>query len=156
MPPKKKQSQTSGKVRVEPIIAIVCDEIRREDNGKDILLGIYRGSITLNPPTAPGDKSEGTPPVLTALHLSLWVPFKASGLGEAVVEFEIIPPGGEKVKVRAGIRIEDPKTLTEQTAFELKSMPILFSKEGNLTILFRNEGEDEWETLRVVPVIFPS
>jgi len=31
--------------RINPLSAIFCDDIRREDNGKELLIGVYSGSL---------------------------------------------------------------------------------------------------------------
>ena len=51
--------------RINPLSAIFCDDIRREDNGKELLIGVYSGSLQV--------------PILPApVMLSVWVPFERS------------------------------------------------------------------------------
>src|SRR5581483_417621 len=55
---------------------IVCDDIRREDNGKFILIGVYPELIMLNM-------------IPAQLILSIWLQFKLQLLEKTTLEFEV-------------------------------------------------------------------
>lgn len=162
--PKKKitKKEKAKKIKIVPIIAVLCDDIRHEDNGKEMLIGIYRGSININHRQAPISKQkpttpiDNTLPVHPILHLSLWIAFEVHELGESVIELEIDPPGNEKMSIKAGIKIDNPKSFTELNAFQFNKFPIVLSKEGDLKVSFRNVGEEKWKILRIIPIIFPA
>jgi hypothetical protein len=50
--------------KLKLVCGIVCDDIRREDNGKEIIIGVYSGSIVV-------------PQFPATLLLSLWVGLEA-------------------------------------------------------------------------------
>jgi hypothetical protein len=64
--------------------ALVCDDVRREDNGKDIIIGVYSDTIVVASFPAP-------------LQLAFWLQFSANDLTENLpVSFRLI--GDEDVK----------------------------------------------------------
>jgi hypothetical protein len=114
---------------------LVCDDVRREDNGKLLLIGVYSSSIIV-----------GELP--TALVLSLVVKLKAQAPIEAAIQFRVML-NGQKIRGAKGrIRIlsEGPLWLTPS--------PFLLDKlesEGELG--FDMQVEDgEWKTVCSLPL----
>jgi hypothetical protein len=60
---------------LEPMAAIVCDDLRQETSGKDILIGVYRGDMLVNDFPIP-------------LKLAIWMPLKVISAGD-VVDFKV-------------------------------------------------------------------
>lgn len=74
--------------------SIVCDDIRREENGKDIIIGVYSGNIIVPMFPAP-------------LALMYWLQFYASqAMDEMRLEFRVV--GDNEIQfaaAKAGMRI---------------------------------------------------
>jgi len=129
-------------------MAVLCDNILQESNGKPLLIGIYTGGITV---ATPSNILEGHNAVL---NLSLWLPFRIPGTGKVSIEVKIIGPSTENTMMLKGqILIEHKPSSYEIAAFNFIGLTMLVGKEGGeLKILFRNEGEKKWTTLNIVPV----
>ncbi len=135
-------------LRIRPILAILCDDIREEKNGKEIVIGIYKGNITINSPSEEELKS-GTVPVL---NLSLWVPFEAKETGNAKIDFKIVNPEKEEILINANVNVPKILSPNELSAFKFVGLPIALKHEGNIEVCFRNNEEEDWEILRSIPV----
>ncbi len=72
---------------VKPLSAVICDEVRREKDGKDIIIGAYGGDLLI----------DSFP---LGLALSLWISLETSGTG--VTAFDIRVVNSDK-KVLAGL-----------------------------------------------------
>ncbi len=135
-------------VKIKPIMAVICDDVRQEVNGKPFIIGIYSGNIKLLDNISPTISAESP----AMLPLTLWIPFKVSKAGSASVEVKIISPNPKYV---AGVKMKmEFPTLPypyETTALTLPSMVIPIDQEGTLKVLFKNTGDD-WETLKEVPI----
>lgn len=123
--------------RIEPLCAIFCDDIRREDNGKELLIGVYTGSIQL--------------PVLPApVMLSVWVPFERSGIGKVPIEFRLLGPDGRMIGYGT---LELNFTETEYTvgSLPLRGLTAMIMGPGEITFQLRQHDES-WTTVRKLPV----
>jgi hypothetical protein len=123
--------------------ALICDDIRREDNGKAILIGVYAGDIVLSrlPATIP---------------IALWLQGRASsGVHEV------------SVNVYAG---EEPTTeVTSSTAVPLKvvidkeaefflvitGLPVKVIEPASLIVRMR-EGQDDWIVIAKKHILLAS
>lgn len=125
---------------------IICDDIRREDNGKFILIGVYPEMIMLN--------------MLPAqLILSIWMQFKMQILEKTTLEFEI-----------KGSALQEPITFTFEIGDEnlfgkdeavplIVKLPFNIQAAGGFTIYFRKKGDREWQaaqTIHIKRAITPS
>ena len=62
---------------LKPLSALVCDEVRREINGKDIIIGAYGGDVLID-----------NFPV--SLSLSLWISSETSGTGDIRADIRVV------------------------------------------------------------------
>ncbi|MEJ1965143.1 MAG: hypothetical protein WDO56_27840 [Gammaproteobacteria bacterium] len=113
---------------------LICDDIRREANGKAILIGVYVGDIVLNQMPA-------------TLPLSLWVQGTA-------------PPGKQEFSIHVYVGEHpdkaDPQLNAEPFALQvgpsgefflaLTGLPMRFPEPTSLTVRFR-KGQGEWEVI---------
>lgn len=126
--------------------SIVCDDIRREDNGKFMLIGVYPELIMVN--------------MLPAqLILSIWMQFKMQLLEKTTLEFEI-----------KGSALQEPITFTFEIGDEnlfgkdeavplIVKLPFNIQAAGAFTIYFRKKGDKEWQsaqTIQIKRAITPS
>lgn len=103
---------------IEPtlLFSVLCDDVRREDNGKFMLIGLFETIGTFNFP---------------AIHPTLFVVNSwCSGFGEFSQKTRIIAPGGK-------IIAEDNET--NFSLKDLKSKHRVIARFNNLK--FENEGE---------------
>lgn len=149
--PKKKINKAKKKAqgRIKPIMAILCDDVRKEEGGKPFILGIYVGGVKVYPQE---DQA------IMQLIMSLWVPFQVLEVGNTGLEFRILGPNEDnKIEIKAHLELSAIPPAHEINAITLKGFPLQFSKDGNIQIQYRHEGDEAWETLRSVPVeIKPS
>ncbi len=124
----------------EPIIAsaLVCDDIRKEENGKAILIGVYSNNIILS-----------TFPV--TIPLSLWLQGKAKD-GDYRLELRVeahsegeAAPFQTSRNMEFSIRDETGKGGTE-FSIAMNQVPVLLRGPGSLFVQFRQNDED-WTTL---------
>jgi hypothetical protein len=132
-------------MKAKPIIAILCDEVRQEDNGKPFLIGIYPGGMTIPTPI-----EEGTAAIRP---VCLWVPLQVTETGVTTLEFQLTGPSPEqRIGVKINMQVPKLPLPTEITAVTIPGLPITISQSGELKVLFKHEDESDWETLRIIPV----
>lgn len=117
--------------------AVVCDAVRREDNGKLIFIGVYGRHIGLR--RFPAD-----------LSLSLAVRLFADEPGEMDLEFRCVPEGAPPSDIRKGhlVVAESGATL-----FAVPNLVIMeLSPETTLNFQWRTVPNEDWETIASIPV----
>jgi len=127
--------------------ALVCDDIRKEENGKAILIGVYGNNIILSK-------------FPVTMHLSLWLQGKAKDgdyrleLGvEALSEGEAAPFQATR-NLEFSIRDETGKGSSE-FSIAMNQVPILLKGPGSLFVKIRQNDED-WTTLARKEVVLAS
>lgn len=135
-------------VKIKPIMAVICDDIRQEDNGKSIIIGLHHGTINVSIPFKAEEENNGMP-----LLLSLWLPFEISSPGEAAIEIKIVSPNPKhqlKMNVQASFDTVPPEH--QMSSFNFVRFPV-WVENGHLEIYYRNKGENKWILLKKVPVV---
>ena len=112
--------------------SIICDDVRVEDNRKQILIGVYGGDFILNK-------------IPATLTFCFWIELVARERGNHPLEFSIQVPGTEE-RVEAGASINDP---SEPTILIFRTT-LLIQKTGEFKLSMR-EGKAKWRTLSVRP-----
>ncbi len=141
-------------IKIKPIITVVCDEVRMENNGKPFIVGIYLGGIIVNG-TLPSDIEDIDN--ITNMDVYLWMPFEASGPGIASFEIKIMMPNPKhQLRAKAKVIIDKLPQPTEITPLVLGPFPLKLWQNGELQILFKHEDESDYQTLRTIPVTFKS
>ncbi len=110
--------------KIEPtlLFSVLCDDVRREDNGKFILIGLFESIGAVGFPVRHA----------TLFVMNCW----CSGIGEFTQKTRIIAPDGVKL-------IED-----EQTSFSLKDLKAKHRVVARFNnILFQSPGEYSVEVL---------
>ncbi|HSX20973.1 MAG TPA: hypothetical protein VLG38_07635 [Gammaproteobacteria bacterium] len=119
--------------------SIVCDDIRREDNGKFILIGVYPELIILNA-------------IPAQIILGIWLQFKMQLFEKTTLQFEI-----------RGDAIQDPMPFSLEIGDEnffgkleavplIVKLPFTIKSAGSFTIYFRKQGDAEWQPAQTVQV----
>lgn len=135
----------SNKIKVKPIIAIVCDDVREEKTGKTILIGIYTGGINLTKPeTAPND-------AIFLIHLALWMPLEIQGIGKKKIQVKVGGAGQDDYILDAVAEAIELKP-HELKPFSLTGLPMNFTKDGDFIISFKTEDDSDWQVVKTIPV----
>lgn len=123
--------------------AIVCDDVRREDSGKAILIGVYTGDIVV----------AGYPSIFSA---KFWFEVSSEGNGSAPFSARaILEPGGiELFSMNAEIERKRGPLGDEGTEdyFAASSRPFRIEQSGCILFQFRS-GDGDWETIRSKRVV---
>lgn len=117
---------------VVPKYAIVCDDIRREDNGKQILIGIYTGDIIVSA-------------FPTNLNLSFWLHLAVEKPGIAKVEVQMLLGPGETQIFRAQSSLET-KEPDPFTVLAFGGIGLAATHEGYISLQWRQVGDD-WQEI---------
>lgn len=115
---------------------VLCDEVRREDNGKLIVIGAYGGNVTV-------------PRFPARMRFSLMMSSTAKEVGKSEFDFRA--------------RYDDQILVTAQATLDTTAIgmginglgpfaTMLFEREGTLTFEARAAGSDEWKSLVVANV----
>lgn len=144
--------------KIRPILAVLCDDIREERNGKPFILGVYNAGINVEMPPY-FDPSLIPENAEMPLSLALWIPFEVLEIGEGAVNFKLVGPGpSHKIAVKAQLKIEQMPDPNELTAFSFTGLVVPI-KEGKIDILFKHDDDDdddEWQTIRSVQMNIKS
>ena len=128
--------------RVKVLSAVVCDDVRQESTGKDLLIGVYSGTIAVH--ILP------SPPV----SLRCWINFEARGSGTAKVNFRVVDHKNQTL-------IQSETNMQVQDQLSFGSIPIgpfvyvLKDPEGSFKVEYKYEGKN-WETLITKKVKYQS
>ena len=123
------------------ITAIVADDIRREASGKEIIIGVYTSRIILEAISADG-----------GMIFALSLVFETVGIGDIPFELKLIAPSGESpATVHGVIHSKEINVAGQIHTISLSNIPLPITQEGNLIIQAR-QYEEEWQTVRVLPV----
>lgn len=135
-------SKKKRKIELDSII--ICDDVRREDNGKLILIGVYPSGIGVGkfPATVAVDVVVFFRPQ-KAGKVCFRVEFVRSWNNQATggnVNMELIPPQDEKLK-----DIQEIQHVT------IGKLVLTLEEVGQLTLKYKYEDED-WEEIRELPI----
>lgn len=117
---------------IEPRYAIVCDDIRREDNGKQIMIGVYTGDILVN--TFPSN-----------INLSFWIHLAVIEAGSAEIEVRVVlePDDLEVFKMSSKLESDKPDPFT---VLAFGGIGMTFKQEGHLSLQMR-QLENDWQEI---------
>jgi hypothetical protein len=122
-----------GAVKIR--FGIVCDEVRREDNGKLLLIGVYSSSIIV----------QQLPAVLV---LSLVLGVDNDKPAEAAMEFRVLL---NEIQLRRGKGVLNVRS-AGQNLIAIQSIPLeKIESEGLLDFQLRLRDRD-WETVCSLPL----
>ena len=123
---------TGKEPRADVAYALLCDDIRKELSGKDILVGVYTGSLLV----------QNFPAKIT---LCLWLDLKIAGKGEVKTEIRVLNPAGEQITGgELTVNVADEGEGNGSVA--LRGMPLNLEKEGQYKIQWR-KPKARWSTI---------
>ena len=103
------------------VSVITCDDIRREDNGKEILIGIYIGNITID---------TDVPALLPTFCIRIVIRWKLPG-SYKILGFIVAPDGNQIVKFGGDITIPPDQSLSSAS---FKISPFIIPAFGRYEI----------------------
>ena len=126
--------KSSSVSRIEPYAVLFCDDIRRESNGKEILIGVYSGDIVINQ-------------VPNIIALSLFIQVKVpDNKGKHKNKIKLIDPSGNK----AGETVLNQEVTESSTeakgrimAVSMPTLPITIAQPGFVKV-FWSYGDDNF------------
>ena len=106
---------------------IICDDIRKEITGKDILIGVYAGGI--NVPSYP-----------VTLPLAFWIVLDPEQSSNYKCEITIQSPSGNPpIKMEAEIEVGQP---VGPGILALSKVPIRIENDGDITVSLKVDDVD--------------
>jgi hypothetical protein len=122
--------------QIEFHYATVCDDVRREDNGKLILIGVYGSDISFK--QLPAEVS-----------LNLVIPTTASDALEMPLEVRVQYDGKEVAKGAGTIRTRESGHAT----FVIPNIEIQIPDHPSTLEFAVRPGDGKWQTVRSLPVL---
>lgn len=113
---------------------VLCDDIRREISGKDILIGAYAGSIVV-----------AQWPF--ALNIAMWIEYEPAAIGNADIHLQFSYAGKAPSKVKISAQFLDLSVI----GIPLTGMAVIGDEEGELKIETSTDGSN-WQTLKTYSV----
>ena len=112
---------------------LVCDDVRREVTGKDILIGVYAGD--LNVASLPAN-----------ILLSIWVEMTAKKKEPQEISLRIqVPNPDHKFEIKANFEAPSPKT---SFAIFTPKVPYPIDRAGPLKVYAKLPGSDRFELIK--------
>ena len=127
---------TSAAQKIDVRYVIVCDDIRKEDNGKSILIGVYTEAILVNQSPA-------------KLGLSFRIEVMPPSAGNFVVEFRLIGHPKDVQIFTTKVNLVFPRS--ELRGVGLTGIPITLQVPSRLSLQWKQDGY-EWETIKEIGV----
>lgn len=111
-----------------PIHAVLCDDVRQEDNGKGILIGVYSGNILV--------------PCPANAKMAFWIEGEISECGEPTVQFqtELLDSDGKSyvTGVTGNVSVD---ARDEKHGIVILNSVIPIQKNGFLTLSAKDDGQ---------------
>jgi uncharacterized protein DUF6941 len=121
---------------ISPNYVIFCDDVRREDNGKLLFVGVYSGDAIVVA-SFPAN-----------LNMTFYVEFEMIGTGEAFCEYRAVlfPDNSTVAKMAAKFGITEGKEKALGSfSFSLET-PMQIHKDGYISFQYKI-GDSEWKEL---------
>ena len=114
---------------------IICDDVRTENNGKDIIIGVYiENIIVLKFPAN--------------VLLALWTQFFANRNGDILASFRVQKDKNNLFFAKGVIQINDYKKIT---TMRIPGIPLHVDAEGMLVFQIREEKK-KWITIKEIQI----
>ena len=112
--------------------ALLCDDARKEDNGKEVLIGVYTGDVLVSEFPA-------------QLVVCLWLLTETEAAGEIEKEVRAVGPDGKTIT--SGLfHVSILRDGKGSASFALTKMPLLIEKKGKLKFQWR-PLKGRWSTI---------
>ena len=126
---------------------LVCDDVRRELSGKDILIGVYSGGI-------------GIPTLPAPINVAFWITLRAHEPGTFALSLRVnLPHKSPAIDMTMHIDISPPPDMpfSEQpTAIFTPPLPLMITAPGDLELHYRWSRQGKYRPLLRKPIAIVS
>lgn len=125
---------------------LVCDDIRREDNGKAILIGVYTGDMVFS-----------NFPV--NVRLSFWLQGRArkgAGAGQAQFKIDVTQQDIEQAPTLVDAIFDAPPSEIIGGVLVFASVPITAKQPGRLVLSIKDDDDGKWVELMNKKIILAN
>jgi len=122
-------------VTFEVTTVVVCDEQRREDNGKMILIGVYNEKVFVPQFPAP-------------LALSFWLQGIPSGPGQGMLYVRVSAGEAEFLNNSGPIAFNDK----ELSSISVPPVPCIFQQPSELKLELKSRQDEPWRTIKTIKI----
>ena len=133
---------TTKSATVKIISAVICDDVRTEKNGKDLLIGVYSGAIIVHAIPSP------------PMSLRCWINLQMDGPVEVTLKFRAVDQNNSQLFYsQASVGTKD-----EHGLGSIPLGPILYTlkePEGFLKIDYK-EGQHDWKNIIIKSTKYQS
>ncbi len=105
---------TKRPIKIDQLSTVVCDDIRREINGKEFLIGVYSGKIIVNSFPA-------------RLSIALWINGKIYGEGKEPFLLKLHATNGSEAEIEGSVDLDDGSDIF---SLSVPAVPIEFESAG--------------------------
>jgi hypothetical protein len=120
---------------------IVCDDVRREDNGKEILIGVYSSHILVS--VFPAN-----------LRLFFYTMLSADESGDYKFSMRLIGPNGvQLIQGNIDAQMRGPGG---EAALPIGPLVIQVQSPGEIVLEIKQAGREDWERIRTIGVSTPE
>jgi hypothetical protein len=102
---------------------VICDDIRQETNGKQILIGVYGSAILV-------------PAMPFSIPLCTWIEYTTRNIGIETVHVKLSYTTGFSASVRVDIQVHEIGTL----GLAMPPLPVSGSTDGELVVEISRDG----------------
>jgi hypothetical protein len=113
---------------------VVCDDVRKEQSGKDILIGVYGSLIQIHA-------------LPSAMNLAFWMEITAKKQGINQIHFRILFPNPEQ-KIEFGVRVEITDIKIPFGMFT-PQFPCTIDREGQIRLYARTAETEKFELIKI-------
>ena len=114
------------------VAAVLCDDIRQEQNSKHILIGVYNGGVVV--PNFPAE-----------FAVCWWMQILPNEIGKFEIDVQLVKDNRD-VLLKAGIGFEIHAR--EWAAMVLPRIPLQLYGEGHLQLQMKVHTESNWTTVQ--------
>jgi hypothetical protein len=119
--------------RFTAVAALVCDDVRNEISGREILIGVFADNVHV-----------AVLPANLIVSLYMRVLFARSGLSN--IKFRVLAPAGIQVTPEASIALPGPPDLEAVASIVIRGINFQAQAEGRYEFQWQ-PPEQEWETV---------
>ena len=120
------------------VAALVCDDVRKEITGKEILIGVYADNVYVG----------GIP---ANLNLALYIRALFARSEVSNIKFRVLGPGGIQVTPDVNIPLSGPTDLEDVVSVALRGIILQAQAEGRYEFQWQ-PPDQEWETITSVRI----
>lgn len=121
--------------------AVVCDDVRKEMSGKDILIGVYASSMNISSLPA-------------QLNLCFWMEIVPKKSGNLSMEFKLETPGKHPpTQLRIDATIGDVES---SFGIFTPQITVIVTEDGEFKLFARPLGQEKWRIVKRVKVTYKA